>query len=75
MSARLIIVLAAAALIGVGYLVYLQWRELGVDISAFGWAAYAAGGVMSLLVSAGLFFALFHSARAGYDDHQDGGPH
>lgn len=59
---------ALAALVGVGLLVIAQWRELGADIPALGWGAYAAGGLATLSVSVGLFYVLFQSARRGHDD-------
>ena len=49
-----------------------QWEELGVELSIHGWIAYAIGAVGSVAVSGVLFYILFHSARNGYDDIDDG---
>jgi len=46
------------------------WADLGVHMSLHGWIAYAAGGLASLALSAGLFFLVFKSAREGYDEAQ-----
>ncbi|MEM7768511.1 MAG: hypothetical protein AAF253_13660 [Pseudomonadota bacterium] len=42
--------------------------DLGGEVERFGLFAYAAGGLMCLIVAGGLFFLLFYSARNGYDD-------
>lgn len=64
----LVLTAAAVAVILVGWLSIRQWAELGVVVSPLGWLAYALGGVFSLLLAAGLFYALFQSSRRGYDD-------
>lgn len=66
--------LAIVALGGTAWLVARQWMALGVDVSTLGWAAYAAGGLLSFAVSGGLFYLLFYSARNGHDDLDDSAP-
>mgnify|MGYP006274415847 CR=1 FL=1 len=41
---------------------------IGGDVPLKGWIAYGFGAGFSILVSGGLFFLLFYSARRGYDD-------
>lgn len=45
-----------------------MWADLGVTLSLHGWIAYGLGCVVSLALSGGLFWLLFHSARSGHDD-------
>ena len=52
-----------------------MWADLGVSLSLHGWIAYGLGGVFSLLLSAGLFYLVFKSARDGYDDMQKTDPY
>ena len=55
-----------AAAVGAG--VYLTYRDLGVEISAFGWFVMAVGSVLTLGLSALLMGLSFYSARNGFDD-------
>lgn len=59
---------AFAALLLAGWGVTEMWRELGVTLSLHGWVAYGLGAVLSLALSCGLFWLLFHSARSGHDE-------
>lgn len=59
---------AFAAILLAGWGVTAMWRDLGVTLSLHGWIAYGLGAVLSLALSAGLFWLLFHSARSGHDD-------
>jgi hypothetical protein len=44
------------------------WRDIGVDIGLFGWLVVAGGGLLTILLGAGLMALVFLSARRGYDD-------
>lgn len=46
------------------------WRRVDVEIPAIGWAALAAGAVLSILIGGGLMALSFYSARSGWDDQQ-----
>ncbi|MEQ8558322.1 MAG: hypothetical protein RIB03_08395 [Henriciella sp.] len=59
---------AIAALLIAGAGIAVMWADLGVTMSLHGWIAYGLGAVGSLLLSIGLFWLLFHSARSGHDD-------
>ena len=65
--------LVIAALGGLGLVfwgVARMWADLGVHLSLHGWIAYGLGGLFSFLLSAGLFYLVFKSAREGYDTLQ-----
>ncbi len=57
--------LALALTIGGAIVVH---RLSGGELPLSGWIAYGFGAGLSILVSGGLFFLLFYSARHGYDD-------
>jgi hypothetical protein len=59
---------AILALFVAGWGVAAMWKDLGVTLSFHGWIAYGLGAVGSLMLSGGLFWLLFHSARSGHDD-------
>ncbi len=68
---RTTLLVALAAFIGVvitGWAVLGMWTDMGVTMSLHGWIAYALGAGASLLLSGGLFWLLFYSARRGHDD-------
>lgn len=72
------ILLSIVALLGLGFTIWAvarMWADLGVSLSLHGWIAYGLGGVFSLLLSAGLFYLVFKSAREGYDDMQKTDPY
>ncbi|MGH1422768.1 MAG: hypothetical protein ACRBEQ_13220 [Hyphomonas sp.] len=54
----------AALLWGLTYL----WQGLGVDVSGHGWTAYILGGVLTIVLSCGLFALTFASSRRGHDE-------
>lgn len=64
----LTLVAALGALVLVGAGVYMMWTDLGVTMSMHGWIAYGLGALASIVLSVGLFWLLFHSARSGHDD-------
>lgn len=55
-----------AAAVGVG--VFQTYRDLGAEISPFGWFIMAVGSVLTLALSALLMGLSFYSARKGFDD-------
>lgn len=55
-----------AVAVGVG--VYQTYRDLGAQISPFGWFIMAVGSVLTLGLSALLMGLSFYSARRGFDD-------
>ncbi len=48
--------------------VFIVRTVVGGEVPLGGWIAYGFGAGLSILVSGGLFFLLFYSARHGYDD-------
>jgi hypothetical protein len=58
---------ATALIITIGGVIAIR-TMVGGDVPLGGWVAYGFGAGFSILVSAGLFFLLFYSARSGYDD-------
>ena len=59
-----LVIATIAAIAGTLYLM----RDLGMAMTFHGWTAYILGGVMTLVLSGGLFFLTFYSARHGHDD-------
>jgi ABC-type multidrug transport system permease subunit len=55
-----------ALAVGIG--VYQTYRDLGAEISPFGWFIMAAGSFLTLALSALLMGLSFYSARRGFDD-------
>lgn len=64
----LIVLLGMVALAALLWGLTYFWQGLGSDLSGHGWFAYILGGVLTLLLSVGLFLLTFISARHGYDD-------
>lgn len=44
------------------------WVGGAGGLSGHGWAAYILGAVLTVGLSAGLFFLTFYSSRSGHDD-------
>lgn len=70
LTTLLVVVFALAATVLAGAGVYLLWSDLGVTMSMHGWIAYGLGALASFMLSAGLFWLMFHSARGGHDDFE-----
>ena len=65
----LIVIVAAAAIAGIGW--YLVWAlsELGdVELGLNGWLALAAGVIATLALGLGLMRLVYLSNRRGYDE-------
>lgn len=71
---RLVVWLGLLALIGlavaVGVGLYATYSQLGVEISWFGWAAMAAGTLLSFGLAGGLMWLMSYSSRNGFDARQ-----
>jgi len=70
MSRKAIAILLAciAALVLVIALAPRFWVGGSGGLSGHGWAAYIIGAVLTVGLSAGLFFLTFYSSRFGHDD-------
>lgn len=71
---RGMILTGLAALIALAALLWglsFVWQGLGVDISGHGKFAFILGGVLTVILSCGLFALTFASSRRGHDDTVD----
>lgn len=50
---------------------YFVSSAAGVTMSGHGWFALVLGTILTLGLTAGLFWLSFHSARSGHDDEID----
>jgi len=66
----------AAGLGSAAIIILAVWagtKVADVELRLHGMIAIGLGALLSLALSAGLFFLVFHSARKGYDDDAHGG--
>ena len=69
MATRILASVLLALLASAAVMAYGGWTSVGdVEMSASGYAAIAAGVILSLLVGCGLMALIFYSHRHGYDE-------